>query len=780
MNTEKIRIELQLILPCAIESEDRCADRLIAMLQSRRGITEIHLDHHQSGLFLCVHYDPVFFDPESIERAIEETGTKIKYRYRHAILRLGLLDCPVCAEVIEHSLNRLKGVMTASVNYATEMLRVDYDAEAVSLKQIEDRIAHLGYQVVREEATRPWHLRHRELIASVMCGFLLIVAALSSFFHLNAWLTTGLFLLSYLSGAFFATWDTIKTLKKGRFDIEFLMVLAAVGAAVLNKWHEGALLLFLFSLGHSLEHYAMDKARESIKALAKIAPKTAQIVRDGAESTIPISELQRGDVILIKPGERVAADGVIVGGRSSVDESSITGESMPAVKETGQHVFAGTLNGEGVISVEVTKLQSESTLAKILQLIREAQAQKSPSQRAGESFERYFVPVILASVILSVLIPVIMGSDILTPLYRALAMLVAASPCALAIATPSAVLAGIARAARDGVLIKGGIHLENLGKIKIIAFDKTGTITEGRPHLERVIPCEGSSEEELLTIAASVEKQSRHPLAKPIIEAAEKRQYCLLSPERTESITGRGIKSYIGSECVEIGKKELFELDGAALTPFLEEAVKTAEAEGYTTVIVRKGGQFLGALAMRDKVRYGAAGTLVRLKALGIRKTLMISGDSRAVTAPIAASLGIDDFMAGLMPEDKVKAIDDYLARFTKVAMVGDGVNDAPAMAHSTVGIAMGSAGSDVALETADVALMADNLQKIPFVVALGRRVSSVILQNLIVSFGVMIILVLSVITNHIGVSGAVVIHEGSTLLVVLNALTILRYPSEV
>jgi len=779
MNTEKIKIELQLILPCAIESEDRCADKLIAMLQSRRGITETHLDHNQSGLFLCVHYDPVFFDPESIERAIEETGTKIKYRYRHAILRLGLLDCPVCAEVIEHSLNRLKGVMTASVNYATEMLRVDYDAEAVSQKQIEDRIAHLGYQVIREEAPRPWHMRHRELIASVACGFLLIAAALSSFFHLNAWLTTGLFLLSYLSGAYFATWDTIKTLKKGRFDIEFLMVLAAVGAAVLNKWHEGALLLFLFSLGHSLEHYAMDRARESIKALAEVAPKTAQIVRDGSESTIQISELQRGDVIQIKPGERIAADGVVIEGRSSVDESSITGESMPVVKEAGQQVFAGTLNGEGVISVEVTKLQSESTLAKILQLIREAQAQKSPSQRASESFEKYFVPVILASVVLSVLIPVIMGSDILTPLYRALAMLVAASPCALAIATPSAVLAGIARAARDGVLIKGGIHLENLGRIKVIAFDKTGTITEGRPHLERVIPCEGSSEEELLTIAASVEKQSRHPLAKPIIEAAEKRQYCLLIPERTESITGRGMKSYIGSERVEIGKRELFEQDGAALTPFLEEAVKTAEAEGYTTVIVRKGGQFLGALAMRDKVREGAAGALVRLKALGIRKTLMISGDSRAVTAPIAASLGIDDFRAGLMPEDKVKAVDDYLANFTKVAMVGDGVNDAPAMAHSSVGIAMGSAGSDVALETADVALMADNLQKIPFVVALGRRVSSVIVQNLIISFGVMIILVLSVITNHIGVSGAVVIHEGSTLLVVLNALTILRYPSE-
>ncbi len=776
---EKIKIELPLILPCATSSEDRCAEKLIALLQSRRGVLETHLDPQQKGLFLCVHYDPTFFGPESIQKTIEKTGALVKNRFRHVIFRLGQLDCTVCAEVVEHSLNRMKGIMTATVNYATEMVRIDYDADIISLRQIEERIAHLGYQVVKDDIPRPWYRRHRELLFSVTCGFLLITASVSAYLHFSQHLTYGLFILSYVFGGYFATYDTFKTLRKSRFDIEFLMVLAALGAAALGKWHEGALLLFLFSLGHSLEHYAMDKARESIKALAKLTPKTAQIVRDGQESTIAISELQRGDIILVKSGERIAADGVVMEGHSSVNESSITGESIPVMKEGGHSVFAGTLNGEGVLSVEVTKLNSESTLARILQLIQEAQAQKSPSQRAGENFERYFVPVILAAVSLSILIPIALGSDFLTPLYRALAMLVAASPCALAIATPSAVLAGIARAARDGVLIKGGIHLENLGMIKAVAFDKTGTLTEGHPHLAKIIPGEDTSEEELLTVAASVEKQSQHPLAKPIIEAAEMRQYCLLTPEKTESLTGRGIVSFIGSECVEIGKRALFEQNGSGLTPFLQEAVEKAEAEGYTTMIVRKGTKYLGALAMRDKVRDGAARSIERLKALGIKATLMISGDSQAVTADIAKSLGIDEFRAGLLPEDKVKAIDEYISRFRKVAMVGDGVNDAPAMAHSTVGIAMGSAGSDVALETADVALMADNLQKIPFVVALGRRVSNVIMQNLIISFGVMIILVLSVITDHIGVSGAVVIHEGSTLLVVLNALTILRYPSE-
>ncbi|MHC9543239.1 MAG: heavy metal translocating P-type ATPase [Vulcanimicrobiota bacterium] len=777
---EKIKIELPLILPCALESEDRCSEKLIELLQSRRGVLEIHLDPHNNSLYLCVHYDPAFFSPESIQEVIEKTGAHVKNRFRHIILRLGEMDCTVCAEVIEHSLKRLKGVMDASVNYAMELVRIDYDAEIVSQRQIEERITHLGYQVLREGVSLSWYRRHRELISSVICGFFLIIAAVSAYFHFNPLLTYGLFILSYFFGGYFATVDTVKTLKKGRFDIEFLMVLAAIGAAVLGKWHEGALLLFLFSLGHSLEHYAMDKARESIRALTKLAPKTAQIIRDGNESTVDISELQRGDIILIKPGERIAADGTVMEGRSSVDESSITGESAAVLKESGHSVFAGTLNCEGVLSVEVTKLQSESTLARILELIQEAQAQKAPSQRAGENFERYFVPFILAAVVLSILIPVVLGSDFITPFYRSLAVLVAASPCALAIATPSAILAGIARAARDGVLIKGGIHLENLGKLKAVAFDKTGTITEGKPHLAKIIPCEGSSEEELLTVAASVEKQSRHPLAKAIIEAAEKRDYCLLSAEKTESLTGRGIVSYIGNECVEIGKKDHFVQNGSGLPPFLEDSVRKAEEEGYTTMIVKKGAQYLGALALQDKVRSGAGKAIEKLKKLGIKSTLMISGDSQAVTAPIAESLGIDEYRAGLMPEDKVKAIDEYLSRFNKVAMVGDGVNDAPAMAHSTVGIAMGSAGSDAALETADVALMADNLLKIPFVVALGRRVSTVILQNLVISFGVMILLVLSVITDHTGVTGAVVIHEGSTLLVVLNALTILRYPSEV
>jgi len=778
--TGKIRIDLQLILPCSLESEDRCSERLIELLQSRRGVLETHLEHHNDSIYLCVHYDPAFFSPESIQKVIEKTGVHVKNRFRHIILRLGQMDCTVCAEVIEHSLRRLKGVIAASVNYPTELVRIDYDIETVSQRQIEERITHLGYQIMREEASLPWHRRHRELVTSAMCGFFLIAASLSAYFHFNSHLTYGLFTLSYFFGGYFATLDTIKTLKKGRFNIEFLMILAAAGAAALAKWHEGALLLFLFSLGHALEHYAMDKARESIRALTKLTPKTAQIIRDGNESTVAISELQKGDIITIKPGERIAADGTVVEGRSSVDESSITGESAAVSKENGHSVFAGTLNCEGVLSVEVTKLQSESTLARILQLIREAQAQKAPSQKAGENFERYFVPLILATVVISVIIPVLHGSDFITPFYRALAVLVAASPCALAIATPSAILAGIARAARDGVLIKGGIHLENLGKLKAIAFDKTGTITEGRPHLTKIIPCAGSSEEELLTVAASVEKQSRHPLAEPIIEAAEKRNYRLMDAEKTESLTGRGIVSYIGDEYVEIGKKDLFVQNGSVLPPFLEESVGKAEKDGYTTMIVKKGSHYLGALALRDNVRANAGKTIEKLKTLGIKSTLMISGDSQTVTAPIAESLGMDEYRAGLMPEDKVKAIDGYLSRFSRVAMVGDGVNDAPAMAHSTVGIAMGSAGSDAALETADVALMADNLQKIPFVISLGRRVSAVILQNLIISFGVMALLVISVITDHIGVSGAVVIHEGSTLLVVLNALTILRYTSEV
>lgn len=771
----KIKIELPIILPCALDREDQCIDHLLEIVQYYRGVDRAHVDRQQEGIYLCVHYNPDFFTPEKIQKIIELAGAKVKIRYRHEIVKVERMDCRICADVIEHSLSRMDGILSAAVNYEAERIRIDYDSAAISRKQIEERLRLLGYTVIREEVPRPWFSKHRELTLSIICGiFFLLGSLLFYLWSRTALLTFGIFIICYVAGGYYAAHDTVRTLLKRRFDIEFLMLLAAVGAAILGKWQEGALLLFLFSLGHALEHLAMDKARENIRALGKITPKEALVLREGQEKNLPIKDLLRGDMVIVKPGERIPADGTVTEGHSFVDQSPITGEYIPVEKGLRDAVFAGTINGNGVLKVEVTKLSKESTIARVLQLIEDAQTQKSRSQRFSERFEHILVPIVLSMVLLMIAVPFVIGKNPADSIYKALAILVAASPCALAIATPSAVLAGIARAAKEGVLIKGGIHLENIGSLSAMAFDKTGTITEGKPRLVGIYPAAPFGEDELLQVSASVECSSGHPLAAPILAAAEERKLTLVCTEEAELLTGRGITARYQGEKVYIGKLSLFadkEVPGE-----IAETVAKSEASGYTAILVKKGNRFMGVLALQDRPRLNARLALDGLKTLKIKPLIMITGDHARSAQGIADMVGIDEVRAELLPEEKVKAISEYAQKYRYIAMVGDGINDAPAMAHSTIGIAMGSAGTDIAMETADVALMADNLLKLPFTVALGRTVSKVIRQNLLIALGIIAILILSVMTGWVGISVAVIAHEGSTLLVVLNALGILAF----
>lgn len=555
------------------------------------------------------------------------------------------------------------------------------------------------------------------------------------------------------------------------------MLVAAIGAAFLGQWAEGALLLFLFSLGHSLEHYAMGKATKSIAALADLAPKTAIVRRDDKETEVPIEELVLDDIIIIKPNSKISADGLVVKGESSVNQAPITGESVPVDKspESGQNqVFAGTINGSQVLEVKVSKLAADSTLSRLVKLVNDTEAQKSPTQLFTDKLQKIYVPAVLILVVVLLFAYLVIDEPFSKSFYRAMAVLVAASPCALAISTPSAVLSAIARAARGGVLIKGGGPLEELGGLTAIVFDKTGTLTEGKPQMTGVVALAKLSEDEVLEIAIAVEKLSDHPLAAAIVKGGLERlkQKDIPSAKNLQSVTGHGVKATVGGKKVVIGNRSLFK----KLDAEINSQVEKLEKEGNTTMLVEREGEIIGLIALMDVPRKDAKKTLTQLKELGIKKMIMLTGDNQQVAEAVAKQTGITDAMGGLLPEEKVKAVQDLIKKEKKVAMIGDGVNDAPAMAKSTVGIAMGAAGSDVALETADIALMADRLDNLPFAIGLSRKSRAVIKQNLVISLGMVAVLIPLTILGISGIGPAVIGHEGSTLVVVFNGLRLLGY----
>jgi Cd2+/Zn2+-exporting ATPase len=565
------------------------------------------------------------------------------------------------------------------------------------------------------------------------------------------------------------------------FDIDLLMLLAALGAAVLGQWVEGAFLLFLFSLAHALEHYALGRARGAIRALADLAPPTARVVREEKMLEIPVEEVAPGDVVVVRPAERIPVDGEVSSGHSAVNQAPITGESVPVEKSGGDEVFAGTVNGDGALFVTATRVAGDRTLDRVIALVEEAQTQKAPTQRFTERFERVFVPTVLAADLLLILVPPLLG---LLPwsesFYRAMAMLVAASPCALALGTPSAVLAGIAQAARHGVLIKGGAHLENLGTLRAIAFDKTGTLTVGEPRVTDVIPAAGVPENELLATTAAVERHSQHPLAVAVVTYAEEKRAPRLEAADLESLTARGVRARVQGQVVEVGNLRLWEEDGQVIPEGVRQAVTTLQRAGRSTMAVRSGERWLGVLGVADRPREGVREVLRRLQQMGIGTLVMLTGDNRGVGEAIAREVGVNEVKVELLPEDKVTAVRELLREHGRVAMVGDGVNDAPALANATVGIAMGGAGTAVALETADVALMGDELAKLPFAVGLSRQARRIIRQNLYFSLGVIVLLILATTTGTVGIGPAVFLHEGSTLVVIGNALRLLGYADQV
>jgi Zn2+/Cd2+-exporting ATPase len=568
------------------------------------------------------------------------------------------------------------------VNYATQSMRVGFDGQKVNQAAIERRVGSLGYSIP-VEGLRSWLSENRELLFSALAGlFLLAGWAGSRFLGLPQPLSLALYAGAYLLGGWDVSRHAFHALRERRFDTDLLMVIAALGAAALGLWAEGALLLFLFSLGHALEERALGRARKAIKALADLAPKTALVRRNGAEVELPVAQLRIGDEVIVKPGARLSVDGEIVAGRSTVNQAPVTGKSTPVDKAPGDPVFAGTINGEAALEVRVTRLAKDSTLARVMKMVEEAQAQKSPTQQTIERFERYYVPAVLIGALLVIVVPPLFGVPIEESFLRAMTLLVAASPCALALGAPAAILAGVAQAARNGVLVKGGAHLENLGRLKAIAFDKTGTVTYGRPELTDTVALAnaGRGTTGVLVLAAALEGRSGHPLAQAVLRGAQKQGLALPEVANVAAITGRGLQGTLDGQTALLGNTALLANAGVPLPGELATLVDAWQGEGKTVMFVALGGQVVGALAVADTLRPGVRAVMAQLAQAGISQTIMLTGDNARAAAAIAQQAGLHDVRADLMPEDKLDALKGLLQQYGLVGMVGDGVNDAPAL----------------------------------------------------------------------------------------------------
>lgn len=801
MIEKTVEISLPLLLPEIQDACDHCIDRLNTRLQSQRGIlqTHLHLDH--DPIDLCIHYDPNLISLAAVRRIAEEAGSELRNGYHHEQIPFTGLDSADSATMIAKELEAMNGMLHASVSYAAGLAIVAFDTKVVSLEQIQRTMRHFGARPlsqpeVKEEkeahehehehdhGTAPSFLPHwlqeRWTLFLIAVGgiFLLLGWVGQQFLGLPDSAALILFLLSYVASAYDITHHAVPALLRGKFDTDVLMLAAALGAAFLGAWAEGAFLLFLFGLGHAGEHYALDRARNAISALGGLMPKTAQVRRGDQIVEESVDQLSIGDMVVVRPGDRIPVDGEISLGESTVDQSPITGESVPVQKRVGDEVFTGTINQDSALEVKITRLAKDNTLSRVMKMVAEAQGQQSPTQQFTDRFAARFVPIVLILVVLVAIVPPIAGwmpfSD---SFYRAMLLLVAASPCALAIGTPATVLAGIAQAARNGVLIKGGVHLENLGRLNAIAFDKTGTLTKGKFQVTDVIPFNGSQPEEVLRLAGAVEQQSNHPLALAIVQAAQGQNLTLPVANGLENIPGRGVRSQVEGQPVWIGSLKLFEEnDGKIVDETIRQTVARLEKTGRTTMTVSRNGTFIGVLGLSDVARPGVTEMLKQLRNLGVKHLIMLTGDNPTVAQQIAQEIGVTDVEAELMPEDKLSTILRLKKEYGAVAMIGDGVNDAPALATSTVGIAMGGAGTAVALETADVALMADDLGKLPFAVGLSRTSRKIIQQNLAFSLGVITLLIITSVLGLVQLSWTVIAHEGSTILVVMNALRLLRY----
>ncbi|AHN23527.1 heavy metal translocating P-type ATPase [Lysinibacillus varians] len=701
--------------------------------------------------------------------------TPIKQEYR-----LQNLSCASCAAKFEKNVKAIPDVQDAQVNFGASKITI---VGAVSVDQIEEAGAFDGIKVSQStakasEATIPFYKKTENILASVSLLFVIVGYLLSSVRGEEDLLTIAMFIIAIFVGGVKIFKTGLRNLARFEFDMKTLMTIAIIGAAIIGEWEEAAVVVFLFAVSEALEAYSMDKARQSIRQLMDIAPPTATIKRAHGEHyhemELATDQIEIGDILVVKPGQKIAMDGIVLAGLSAVNQAAITGESIPVNKSVGDEVFAGTLNEEGALEVRVTKRVEDTTIAKIIHLVEEAQAEKAPSQQFVDRFAKYYTPIIMLVALLVAIMPPLFVGDWQHWIYQGLAVLVVGCPCALVVSTPVAIVTAIGNAARQGVLIKGGIHLEQLGHIDAIAFDKTGTLTKGTPAVTDIYTPTEMLEEDVLQLVAAVEKQSQHPLAKAILKALHDKQLPELIPTDFQSVTGKGAYAAVDGQKVYVGSMNWI-TTLAPVDEIMKEQVQKLQKQGKTVVAAVRDGLFIGIIAIADQLRTESKEVLQKLSALKVKHTVMLTGDAKSTAEAIATTLSMSDVRAGLLPAEKLSAIKDLRTQYGAVAMVGDGVNDAPALASANVGIAMGGAGTDAALETADIALMGDDLTKLPYTMALSRKTLRIIKENIIFALALKLIALLLVIPGWLTLWIAIFADMGATLLVVFNSLRLIK-----
>ncbi|MBT2647694.1 cadmium-translocating P-type ATPase [Bacillus sp. ISL-34] len=695
--------------------------------------------------------------------------------------RIQGLSCTNCAAKFENNVRELEGVKDAKINFGASKISVQGSA---TIEEIEkagafDNLKIRGEQEQVKQKEPFW--KQKENIKVVFSVILLLVSwILDNRYPDGSIMPVIGYAAAIIIGGYSLFVNGLKNLVRLRFDMHTLMTVAIIGAAVLGEWGEGATVVILFAISEALEKYSMDKARNSIESLMNIAPKEALIRRGHHEMMVAVDEIEVGDIMIVKPGQKLAMDGRIMKGASTLNQAAITGESEPVYKTVEGEVFAGTLNGEGLLEVEVTKRVEDTTIAKIIHLVEEAQAEKAPSQAFVDKFAKFYTPAIMLIALgIAVLPPIAMNGDWSEWIYRGLAVLVVGCPCALVISTPIAIVTAIGNAAKHGVLIKGGVHLEEAGALKAIAFDKTGTLTKGVPVVtDFKVLSDVLNEQDVLVIAAALESRSQHPLATAILQKAETHDvdYHSLLVEDFTAITGKGIKGKINQEIYYIGKPHLFEEEaGFVFSDDVLELIGGFQNTGKTVMVLGDQVKLLALIAVSDEIRESSKEAIRKLHALGIEKTIMLTGDNIGTAKAIGAAAGVYEIEAELLPQDKLTIIKRWKQKYDRVAMVGDGVNDAPALAASTVGIAMCGAGTDTALETADIALMGDDLSKLPYTIRLSRKTLKIIKQNITFSLVIKILALLLIAPGWLTLWMAIFADMGATLLVTLNSLRLLR-----
>lgn len=690
------------------------------------------------------------------------------------------MDCPSCAQSIEAALRKIESVQDVSVNVLTGTVRVSFSGE-LKPSAVSGAIRKAGYSVPISAQTRKyeepafWDRRGRAIVTAVSGAALLLGLALgyAGFSTLVAQL---ILMIGTVAGAWYVAPRGFRAARNGSLDMNVLMTIAASGAWIIGDHAEAAATMFLFAVAELLEGYSMDRARNAIKALMELSPLEARVLRDGREVIVAVEQVAVGESVVVRPGEKLPVDGTVIEGRSSVDQAPITGESMPVDKEPGSEVFAGSLNAQGALTIRSGKPADGSTLARIAHAVEEAQRSKASSQRFVDRFARIYTPAVVAVALLMAVAPPLLGfGEWGIWIYRALTMLVVACPCALVISTPVSIVSGLAGAARAGILIKGGAHLEQLNALRVMAFDKTGTLTEGRPSVTDVITLSDLRAGEVMLRAVAVERHSEHPLAEAMLIHGAERGLVASSSTEFEALIGRGATAVVGTSTIYVGNARLASELGA-LTERMLDLISRFEHQGKTAVIVleRIGegpAQAIGVIAMADRPRVGAREALVALRVLGIERILMLTGDNAGTANAIGREIGLDEIRAELLPEDKVRIVREIGSAGGRLGFVGDGVNDAPALAAATVGIAMGAAGTDVALETADVALMGDDLMSLARAVRISRKTVAIVKQNIALAVSIKAVFLVLAISGVATLWMAVAADMGASLIVIANGL---------